>query len=908
MPPTEPSGPKPERHRGSMKLVGAPARHSTGRLGDGCGACNDSGVGRPVLEREHELAELAAAAQEAAAGTGSVVLVSGEAGIGKSSLVEAARAVLPAAGRIFVGYCDDLATRRVLGPFRDLVGSVGAELTRALQEGGDRNRLLDALRAELSWAGHPTVLAIEDVHWADEATLDVLRYLVRRMAGLPAVLLLTYRDDEIGREHPLQHLLGLVSRVERVRRLPLPRLSPDAVRQLSAATALDSRHVYAVTSGNPFFVTEVIAAGDAGHAPPTIVDAVLARTRAMDLSTQDVLEQLAVVPSTLDRWLVDQLVPGGVAALATAERHGLVTVTPTRVGFRHELIRRAVTDSLPAARRIELNQRVLAALLDRDGADLSAIVHHATEAGDAAVVARYAPLAAGEAIRAGSHREAAAHLRLALDRRFAYSPADLADLLDRYAIECYTNGEDRPALAAQQEAVDLRRGLGDPRLLGASLRWLSRMEWLSGHRSAAQRAGDDAIAVLEDASDGRLLAMAYSNRSQLHMLAEQHAEAIELGERAIRLARDAGDAAILSHALNNVGLAKWHRQDEEGRATLEESLRIALSAGEVEHACRAYVNLIWNLVEEARFDEAERYLAAGMDLADRGEHQMFLTYMHVELGKLKLATGHWDEAVRAAELAVEAQPPMRSPALVTLGRVRVRRGQPGGSELLAQAWELAEHLQELQRTGPAAAARAEVAWLHGGDPGAVASLEKVYAEACRLEIAPIRAELGYWMTRFGRPILPDPSDHPYALQAAGRWREAAAAWRAAGCPYEYATALADSRDPADLLAALDALDALGAEPLARRVRARLREVGVARIPRGPVEVTRQNPAGLTERQVEVLRLLGQSMTNAEIADRLVVSVRTVDHHVAAVLAKLGTRSRREAAARAVELGVVPDEK
>ncbi|HEV8174404.1 MAG TPA: AAA family ATPase [Actinoplanes sp.] len=512
-------------------------------------------MARLILEREHELAALADATRQASAGEGSVVLVSGEAGIGKSILVEAVRSVLPAEGRLLVGYCDDLATRRALGPFRDLAGSVGTELTRALQDGGDRNQLLDALRAELSWAGHPTVLVVEDVHWADEATLDVLRYLVRRVAGLPVVLLLTYRDDEIAREHPLQHLLGLASRADRVRRLPLARLSPDAVRQLSAASGLDSRHVYALTSGNPFFVTEVIAAGDVAHPPPTIVDAVLARTRTVHIATQDALEQLAVVPSTLDRWLVDRLVPGGVPALAIAERHGLVTVTPGRVSFRHELIRRAIADSLPAARRIELNQRVLAALLDRDGADLSAIVHHAAEAGDAAAVARYAPRAAGEATAAGSHREAAAHLRLTLHNRSAYGLAEQADLLDRYAIESYICGDEGPALAAQREAVDLRRTRGDARALGASLRWLSRVEWWSGHRPAADRAGAEAIAVLANAGDGRLLAMAYSNQSQLHALAERHAEAIEWGERAARLAREIGDAAILSHALNNVGLA-----------------------------------------------------------------------------------------------------------------------------------------------------------------------------------------------------------------------------------------------------------------------------------------------------------------------------------------------------------------
>ena len=155
-----------------------------------------------MLEREAELSVLAEAVRAAAGGNGSVVLVFGEAGIGKSSLVDALRARLPAEGRMLVGYCDDLATPRTLGPFRDLVGSVGTELSRAVTEGGDRDRLLTALRAELSWPEHPAVLVVEDVHWADDATLDALRYLIRRMAGLPAVLVMTYRDDELGRSTP----------------------------------------------------------------------------------------------------------------------------------------------------------------------------------------------------------------------------------------------------------------------------------------------------------------------------------------------------------------------------------------------------------------------------------------------------------------------------------------------------------------------------------------------------------------------------------------------------------------------------------------------------------------------------------------------------------------------------------
>jgi DNA-binding NarL/FixJ family response regulator len=389
------------------------------------------------------------------------------------------------------------------------------------------------------------------------------------------------------------------------------------------------------------------------------------------------------------------------------------------------------------------------------------------------------------------------------------------------------------------------------------------------------------------------------------MLAERHDEAIEWGAKAVRLAREAGDAAILSHALNNVGLAKWRMQDPQGRPTLEESLQVALAAGEIEHACRAYVNMIWSLLDDLFFAEAEQRLAEAMELADCAEHQMFHTYMTMELGLLKLAVGQWDEAVRATEPALDGPRSVRSPALTILARIRARQGHPGAADLISRAWTLAAELQELQRTGPAAAARAEAAWLQDADPGAVTALEQTYAEACRLDVPATRAELAFWMTRFGRPIRAEESDHPYALQARGRWAEAAAAWLAAGCPYEYAAALADSAAPADLLAALAELDALGAEPLARRVRARLREAGLTRIPRGPVEVTRQNPAGLTGRQLEVLRLLGQNLTNSEIAGRLTVSVRTVDAHVAAVLAKLGLHSRREAAARAVELGVLP---
>ena len=866
---------------------------------------------RGILERDAELSALAHAAREAADGHGSVVLVMGEAGIGKSSLVEALRSHLPAEGRMLVGYCDDLATPRTLGPFRDLVGSVGTELSRAVTDGSERDRVLTALRTELTWPDHPTVLVIEDVHWADDATLDALRYLIRRIADLPAVLVLTYRDDELNRGHPLHGLLGQASRSDHVRRLPLRRLSQQAVRQLSAGSPVDTNDLFALTSGNPFFVHELLASAQGERVPPTIADAVLARVRSLDPVDAGRARAagrgpVRAGPLAGGRTGARHRPGGTVAALAAAEERGLLSVSTRKIAFRHELTRRAIAGSVPAARLLALNQRVLDALIDHDGSDVSRIVHHAAQAGDQDAIIRYGPAAGRDAARAGAHREAVAHFGLVLEHEGRFAPGERAELLAQYAIECYTIGAIDKAVKAGRRAVEENRSLGDLRQLGACLRWLSRIWWMAGDRTAAEQAGREAISVLERAGDSRLLALALSNESQLCMAACRFAESIEYGERAAALAREAGDAAVTSHALTNIGVSRWGLGDPAGQPTLDEALRVALEAGDVEDACRAYVNLVRNLLDWCRLEEAERYLTAAMKLAEESEFFGILSYMQVMRARLEFARGSWDEAVRAAEAAVDAFLPARCPALVVLGRVQVRRGQPRAARLLSSAWKLAVQLDELQRLGPAAAARAEDAWLRGDHARVRDIAMPVYQEARRLGERAYQAELGYWLVKAGQPAE-TASDHPYALQAAGRWREAAELWEAAGCPYEHAAALAESPEPGDLLAALGILDELGATPLATLVRGRLRALGTSRIPRGPRGETRVNPAGLTARQVEVLRLLGMGYTNAQIASQLVVSVRTVDSHVAAVLAKLGAASRREAAASAAELGVLDAE-
>jgi len=852
-----------------------------------------------LLEREPELAELRAAARAAADGHGRVVLLHGEAGIGKTSLIRALRADPPDHARVLVGSCDAMSTPRMLGPLRDLAAAVGPQLAAALRS-GDRDEVLTAIQDELiSTPG--TILVIEDAHWADEATLDMLRFLARRIETLPGVVVLTYRD-ELDRDHPLTRLLGDLGHRDGVDRIALHRLSASAVNELAQDSGLDSESLFAQTSGNPYFVSELVASADDASVPPTVVAAVTGRLRRLDRVTQDHVEQLGVVPFMVDAELLGRLVDGSAGALRAAEEGGLLEVSPEGVRFRHELTRRAVVDALPASRRIELERRVLAALLDTQVADPARLVHHALAAGDVDAVVEWAPRAARDAAASGAHRQAAEQFRVARNYADRYPLAERADLVEQYAIEAYTVGVAHESLVAQLDAVGLRRQLRDPERLGVSLRWLSRFQWFDGRRADAEVSAREASAMLVDASDQSLYALALSNEAQLALLAHDSHRAIELSSRAIAIARETGHAGALSHALNNYGSALMYRGGLDGMSELVEAGEVAMAVNDIENAARASVNLVWSLLDEYRLDDAEVHLDRAREIAERAEFIGFVIYQQMEQARLDLARGRWDDALAVIDPLPEP-PHAVCVALTVAGTVRLRRGEDGVDEVLDEAKALADQLGELQRSGPVAVARAEAALLRG-DLAAVRDIARpVYEEAVRRDAATLRAELGDLLRRSGDEDvdIPEHEAFPAAVQARGDWRHAAELWREAGAPYHEAVALSESPDDADQLDALAILDRLGAVPLARRIRADLRERGVKGVPRGPSTTTRRNPEGLTERQVVVLQLMSEGLTNAAIADRLIVSVRTVDSHVAAVLAKLGVQSRQDAVRAAAEL-------
>jgi ATP/maltotriose-dependent transcriptional regulator MalT len=854
-----------------------------------------------LLERAEFFEQLLDTLAEVKLGHGRVALVTGEAGIGKTSLVEQFAETQKNECRVLWGACDALFTPRPLGPLYDIAQQLRGNLINLLENEAPRAAIFSAALDELQ--NHTsTLLVIEDVHWADEATLDLLKFLGRRINKLNSLLVITYRDDEVRAEHPLRLVLGDLSRPS-VRRLRLPALSEDAVAELATQAGKRMDDLYVVTGGNPFFVTEALASEDQG-VPASVKDAVLSRLARLTPAARAVVELISVVPAKMELSLINE----STAVLEECADAGILLVDDTSIGFRHELARRAVEDSLPAPRAQSLHAKVLSALLSRGAeSQLARIVHHAARSGDAAAVLEYAPIAARQASALNAHRESALHYQTALKYTHILSPERRADLLERRSYECYLTGQISDAFEARRQALEIQQQLGNEIRQGDNLRWMSRFAWYLGRNEEAESFGREAITLLEALPVSPELAAAYSNRAQLHMLAGQTNEAVAWGSRAIELAQQFDATETLVHALNNVGFAQLLAGNEEGRAKLEESLRLALAHDLEEHASRAFTNISAVLLWSRDYRLAMRYLNEGITYATEHDLESCKSYMTTARARVHFETGHWDMATDDAAAVLgdsRGYNVTRIPALTILGHIRVRRGDPDESRALSEAYELAMQTKELQRLSPIAAARVELAWLAG-------KFEDMAAEAhSMLELAKgdndpwLQGEFAFWLWRAGveQPLQQEIAE-PYALQIAGNWRAAAERWKELGCPYEEAVALSDG-DEAAQRQALAIFEKLGAAPAAEKLRQTLRATGVRGIPRGPRQSTIENPAGLTTRQMEVLALMSEGCINAQIAERLFISNKTVDHHVSAILAKLDARTRAEAVSIALQSDLI----
>ncbi len=849
-----------------------------------------------LIERDGPLLDLYNAQTAAAAGSGRTVLISGEAGIGKSALVEHFVCEQPASWRRLWGACDDFFTPRPLGPLHDVAGQVQGELARLLRGELDRAAIFSACLNELQT---PTLLVLEDIHWADEATLDLLKFLGRRMARTPSLLIATYRDDELDARHPLRLLLGDLVMSAATCCLSLPPLSLDGVRTLAGARALDVAALHQQTGGNPFFITEVLAA-ESGNIPTTIREAVLARAARLSLSGRVVLNAAAVIGPRIESWLLVEVTRAEAGAVAESLALGILHVQDNVFTFRHELSRQVILDSILPHQRTFLHQAVLDALKASPTAqqDVTRLAHHAEAADNHQAVLEFAPAAAAAAAAANAHREAAALYALAI--RFAEAlPLDgRALLLEAYAQQCDHVGQQAEGVAARRRALALWRELGNPLKQGENLANMMNMLVRLGQNAEAQQVSQAAVEILETVAPGPELALAYRVRASIALVNRDYEEALAWAEKARALAERFEDAAVLSYVHITIGTARMFLEYKSGCAYLESKLSFAHEAGLDARVAHIYTNLGSGSGELYHLRRAERYLADGIAHATAHDLDSFRLYMLAWQGVVSFYRGRWHAAADLSTRVLQSLGVTvisRITALTTLGRLHTRRGEPAAQAALDEALALATQTDTIHRLAPVRAARAEAAWLAGNHSCTLTEGRAVYDLAASKQHPWFTGELAFWRWQAGESVsLPAWTAFPFAQHMAGDWRAAAAAWEAVGCPYEQARALTDGDTDAQL-DALAMFEQLGARPMVNIVRERLRNASVRTIPRGPRPTTKENPFRLTNRQVEILTLLTEHLTNAEIAARLHISPKTVDHHVSAVLAKLDVPSREDAA-------------
>ena len=862
-----------------------------------------------LLEREEPKARLEAALGAARGGLGRVVSIEGEAGIGKTSLVLNFAEAQRNDARVHIGSCEHLATPEPLGPLRDIAresqGRFAMSITGQLAAFEALLRLLGSGRG-------PGLLVIEDIHWADDATLDLLRYLGRRIRAEPILVVVTFRNDEGDSRSRLASLWADMPRDHR-ERIELRPLSLDAVSTLAEGADCGARDVFEASGGNPFHVTEYLATPGVA-VPSSVQEATLARAAALSPRGRRALDCAAIFPRQIDeatlRLLADDADHAGVEECLHV---GMLSARGGTLSFRHELARRAVENAISPLRRRELHAAALAVLKDRDDGRAAEAAHHAEQAGAFEELVGYSVRAAQQAAALGAHRDALAHLTKALAHGAGMSDSERAGLLERQAELGEQCGTFDTALPAVEEAIAAHRRAGDLLRLGNALRISARLNWQLGQTSVAEQRAQEALDVMGGHADSWQYAMALSGQAQLDSLADRLELAIERGTDAMARAQRLSRWDIYLHALTNVSTARCGTDLDEGVAGLQLAIAEAQRLREPEILPRLYTNLTYVMTHARRYQGLFDRIREGLEIAVARDNAPIEAYIRGSRATALLDLGRAEEAIAEAELVAFGPYPQgvaRFNALVTLSRAQVRIGLPDGGTL-EQARALPSAQRDIMRLAPIAVADAEAHWLGHKRPGALERLRAVYDQLLlQRSQSWALADVALWLR-----ILGDEVKIPAAVAARvfpvhlahidGDWRKAAQAWGEIGCPFEQAIALSGG-DEADQREALAQFDRLGAVPAAQRLRRAMREAGARSVPSGPRTARRNDPAGLTPRQNQVLRLLAEGLSNTEIAERLQTSAKTAEHHVGAILAVFEAPSRLRAVQIARERGLIGD--
>jgi DNA-binding CsgD family transcriptional regulator len=868
-----------------------------------------------LIERDKPLQTLLELSQAVAKGNGGIVLVGGEAGIGKSSLLAAFSQKLGPTVKCFWGGCEALFTPRPLGPLQDMAAKLDPVVSQLIEDAASQDRIFPRVLNALQSFSQVSVLFFEDVHWADKATLDLIKYLGRRVGLLRTLLVLTFRTDEVTADHALSHVIGDLPAFA-ITRIDLEPLSAAGVASLAKKLGKPGDGVHEITAGNPFFVTELLARAETGSGiPRSVRDAVLSRQSRLSPQERELLEVTSIVPGFIEPWLARAIWGDNAeAVIDQCISRGVLVRDVRGLRFRHELARQATLERMTSAARKTLHARIDQALSEHDKAHvktpLSVRVHHAAGADDAEKVLSLAPEAARQAAALGAHQQAAAHLATALRYVDTAQPELAAQLYEDWSYEAgIALAIDDEIIEARKKAIALWRQLGRADKVALNLRWLSRLHWYRGESKLGEQYIDEALVAFEKQPDAPGFAMALSARSQMHMLHDHTDEAISWGKRAIELAEKTGDMEARIHALNNVGSALMFSGRDGGKPYMEESLALALTHGFHEQAARAYTNYAEYAVIFKEFELADRILTEGIAFDTRHDLDSWTYYLIGRQAQLRMEQGRLREAEVIARGVLKVDRLtliMKLPALIVLGKVAMRLGLEEADNLLQKALADALATGEQQYITPVRLALAEKAYLRSDLDAARDQL----SEVAKMNVAGFdpweQGEFAVWLQRCdmrdSAPVDMARVAEPRAAEKAGRHDDAAEKWMKLGLPYEAAFTLMEARNGDNsarpqlvkAIALFDAMEARAASAYARQCAKALGTVAsIPKQKRGPYKAAKHHPLGLTSREIQVLELIAKGLGNSDIAKRLVRSQRTVEHHVSAVLGKMNAQNRMD---------------
>lgn len=695
-----------------------------------------------LVGRQQELAHVHEALTALASqGAGGMLLISGEAGVGKTRLLQAlldraddldlpvyvgrclefGDAVFPAAP--VVDIVGDMAIRldpkvreSVMGPAEQdlaaLIPSLGTSSPSGTLKAEQLFALVYEVFGRLAERG-PLVLAVEDLHWADRTTRDLLLYLTMRLRSLPILLVATYRSDDLHRRHPLLPMLAELQRAVRPDRVELTPFDTKTTADLVHVIGGDDLDQAAIeelhrkSGGNAFYLEELLAAGGAeGAIPATLREIVLSRSRSLDDHALAVLRVAAAVGSHIDESLValtsgldKEMVNHALRQLVESK---FLVAGAANFSFRHDLTREVFADELLPGERTELHGRIAEALEGSAPGRHGEIAHHWWHSGNQPAALRSAIAAADAADSSGAVAEAFLHLERALElwelvpterRETSLSHPEL--LLRAAEAAHLVQDFERCNALARQASSELTGtdSVTQALVLKQRGQWL----WDSGEPGLEDLA-DQALGLVRSEPASAGVAEVYAWVAGVQMLCSRFQRSIELGETALQMAQALGETRTEANAMNTLAVNRLGLGDTSALDHMRRALEVALQSGDIGEVNRAYINLTELLVVSGRYAEAViRSYEGEQHALDHGYRGVCRALLACNASHALAALGRWDEVEAMAEQVLDHRRlnlDVAAPTnLTSLATVMVKRGQTD------QARPILEHDLAAESTG-----------------------------------------------------------------------------------------------------------------------------------------------------------------------------------------------------------------